>query len=180
MFAEELLVLDADTPLWNEIRPLLHVALRLEQEGDGHSWHGWRKEAIEAFLQSLPAHCALLVGVWETATDERDVLIVGCICEVRKGQICTVCTFEALTDADLPAVKALEPEIEHAQALMQATRKQIAPVAWALFTDRATWNEWLFASGDNETMVDKGELLASLAHQGRCVLMGSQAMLHQL
>lgn len=180
MLAEELLVLDADTPLWNAARPLLQAALRLEQGDDASSWHGWRKKAIETFLQELPAHCALLVGVWETTTEGQDVLIVGCICEVRKGQICTVCTFEALTDADLPAVKAMEPGIEHAQALMQATRKQIAPVAWALFTDRATWDEWLFASGDNETMIDKGELLATLAHQGRCVLMGGQAALHHL
>lgn len=180
MLAEELLVLDADTPLWDAVRPLLQAALRLEQ-GDGASfWHGWRKKAIEAFLQGLPAHCSLLVGVWETTTEGQDVLIVGCICEVREGQICTVCTFEALTDADLPAVKAMEPGIEHAQALMQAARKQIAPVAWALFTDRTTWDEWLFSSGDNETMIDKGELLATLAHQGRCVLMGGQAALHHL
>lgn len=177
MFAEELQVLDADTPLWNEVRPLLHMALRLEQDGDGH---GWRKEAVEAFLQGLPAHCALLVGVWETTTEGQDILVVGCICEVRKGQICTIGTFEAFTDADLPPVKALEPGIEHAQELMQATRKQIAPVAWALFTDRATWNEWLFAESDNETMIDKGELLASLARQGRCVLMGSQAAFHHV
>jgi|SRR5437660_4090413 len=180
MFAEELQVLDADTPLWNEVRPLLHVALRLEQDGDEHGWHGWRKEAVEAFLQGLPAHCALLIGVWETTAEEQDVLVVGCICEVRQGQICTVGTFEALTNADLPAVKAMEPGIEQAQELIQATRKHIAPVAWALFTDRATWNEWLFAEGDNETMIDKGELLASLARQGRCVLMGSQAAFHHI
>ncbi len=180
MFAEELLVLDADTPLWNEVRSLLQLALRLDQEDDRYCWQGWRKKAIKTFLRNLPDHCALLVGVWETAANEQDILVVGCICEVRKGQICTVCTFDALTDKNLSPVKEMEPGIEHAQQLIQATRKQIAPVAWALFTDRATWNEWLFAEGDNETMMDKGELLALLADQGRCVLMGSQAAFHHL
>jgi hypothetical protein len=52
---------------------------------------------------------------------------------------------------------------------MRITGIQVAPVAWALFTDQTTWNEWLFAEDD------KDELIASLAKQGRCVLMGSQA-----
>lgn len=180
MLAEELQVLDADSPLWNEIRPLLSAALRLEQADDSYGWHGWRKKSIETFLQGLPDHCALLVGVWETTADGQDVLTLGCICEVCRGQVASVRTFEALEDADLPPIKEIAPGIEDASELLRVTKKQVAPVAWALFTDRATWNEWLFAEGDNEDMIDKGELLAALADQGRCVLMGSQALHHHL
>lgn len=180
MLAEEFIIIDPEASLWNILRPLLDSALRLDREKESYVWHGWRKELIEAFLQRLPAHCALLVGVWdvegmaEEASDgqERDVLALGCVCEVRDGEICSLRTFEALTNTDtsLPAVTELEPGYQHAVELMRATRMLVAPVAWALFTDRATWNEWLFAEDD------KDELMASLARQGRCVLMGSQTL----
>jgi hypothetical protein len=178
VLAENLVIIDPEASLWNTMRPLLDSALRLEREENTYIWHGWRKESIEAFLKRLPLHCALLVGVWgaegmtEDISDgqEHEVLALGCICEVRDGEICSLRTFEALakTDPSLPLVTELEPGYQHAVELMHATRSQVAPVAWALFTDRATWNEWLF------TEDDKNELIASLARQGRCVLMGSQ------
>jgi hypothetical protein len=178
MLAQNFIVIDPETSLYNTIRPLLDSALQLDREKESYAWHGWRKESIEAFLRRLPAHCALLVGVWdaegiaEEAGDdqEREVLALGCVCEVHNGEICSLRTFEALTKSDpsLPAVAELEPGYQHAVELMRATRRLVAPVAWALFTDRVTWNEWLFAEDD------KDELLVSLAKQGRCVLMGSQ------
>jgi len=180
VLAEEFAIIDPEAALWNAVRPLLDSALRLEREEKSYTWHGWRKDFIEAFLKHLPAHCALLVGVWDALgvsgeaddAQEREVLALGCICEVREGEICSLRTFEALADTDLPPARELEPGYQHAVELMRAARMQVAPVAWALFTDRATWNEWLFAEDD------KGELLASLAQQGHCVLMGSQTSHH--
>jgi hypothetical protein len=52
-------------------------------------------------------------------------------------------------------------------------------VAWALFIEKMAWDEWLFAGGDDGTVVNKGELLASFARQGCCVLMGSQTTHHR-
>jgi hypothetical protein len=183
VLAEELSVLDAGTSLWSAVRPLLDVALRLEQQDSRYSWHGWRKKQINAFLQGLPVHCVLLVGVWDSVPDvesgqEREKLVVGCVCEVAQGEICSIRTFEALTAAGLPPVEELEPGAEHAYELMQAAKSQVAPVAWALFTDKPTWDEWLFAGGDESDESDKGELLAHFARQGRCVLMGSQTRHH--
>ena len=43
MLAEELVVIDGDSQLWRAARPLLDIALRLEQNGDTSSWHGWSK-----------------------------------------------------------------------------------------------------------------------------------------
>lgn len=40
---EELVVLDAESTLWKAVRPLLDVALRLEQDG-AYVWHGWNKQ----------------------------------------------------------------------------------------------------------------------------------------
>jgi len=183
VFAEEFVIIDPEASLWNATRPLLDSAFRLEREEKSYTWHGWRKEPIEAFLKRLPAHCALLAGVWHAEgmegeaddAQEREVLALGCVCEVREGEICSLRTFEVLADADtsLPPARELEPGYQHAVELMRATRMQVAPVAWALFTDRATWNEWLFAEDD------KGELLASLAQQGHCVLMGNQTSRHE-
>lgn len=186
MLAEELSVLDAGTSLWSTARPLLDAVLRLEQQDDSYAWHGWRKKQINAFLQALPAHCTLLVGVWESVPDvesrqEREKLFVGCVCEVAQGEIRSIRTFEALTEAGLPPVEELEPGAEHAYELMRAAKSQIAPVAWALFTDKPTWDEWLFADGNEGgegNKSDKGELLAHFARQGRCVLMGSQTRHH--
>ena len=176
MLAEELSVIDADSSLWSAVRPLLDNALRLEQQDDTYIWHGWRKSQMNAFLQRLPVHCTLLVGVWGMDEDERERLILGYVCEVIAGEVHTIRTFEALADPDLPSVQELEPGFEHALSLMRVARNQIAPVAWALFTDKTTWDEWLFAAGEGE--IDKGTVLASFAQQGRCVLLGSQASHH--
>src|SRR5689334_25367076 len=101
VLAEEFIVIDPASPLWNTSRPLLEAALRLEQQDEDHSaWHGWRKPTIEAFLRALPDHCTLLVGVWDGETGasvpERDVLVAGFVCEVRAGEVCTLRTLEAL------------------------------------------------------------------------------------
>ncbi len=188
MLAEELLVLDAGALLWQTVRPLLDAALRLEQKDNTYSWHGWNKQQINAFLQGLPQHCTLLVGVWETLVDEdekpgtaleHESLVVGFVCEVVDGEVHSLRTFEALNDVSLPSVQELEPGFEHAQKLMRVVKNQVAPVAWALFTDKTTWDEWLFAEGEDGDVIDKGELLASLARRGRCVLMGTQTA-HQI
>ena len=110
----------------------------------------------------------------------QESLVVGCVFEVVDGEVCTIRTFEALTEAGLPSVKELEPGFEHASEIMRVVRTQIAPVAWALFTDKTTWNEWLFGDDDKRDAVDKGELLASFARQGRCVLLGSQTVHHHV
>jgi hypothetical protein len=81
----------------------------------------------------------------------------------------------ALGADGLKPTQELEPGIDDALEIMRVVGTTIAPVAWALFTDKATWDEWLFASGDDGGSLDKGEMLASLARQGRCVLMGSRA-----
>jgi hypothetical protein len=178
VLAEELSVIDADSALWSAARPLLDNALRLEQGDGAYIWHGWRKSQVNAFLQRLPAHCTLLVGVWGAGEDDQEQLILGFVCEVIEGEIHTIRTFESLVDPDLPAVQELEPGFEHALALMRVVRNKIAPVAWALFTDKTTWDEWLFVAGENEGEIDKGSVLASFARQGRCVLLGSQASHH--
>ncbi len=54
----------------------------------------------------------------------------------------------------------------------------MSPVAWALFIEKPTWDEWLFADGNDGAVVNKGKLLATFARQGRCVLMGSQTAHH--
>ncbi len=182
MLAEELVVLNADSPLWNAVQPLLNAALKLEQQNESYCWHGWKKADVTTFLQSLPAHCTLLTAVWEVGESqardepneqERETLILGCVCEVLDGEVHSVRTFDALPD--LPSLEQLEPGIPHALELMRVIRAQIAPVAWALFTDKKAWDEWLYTESDGGVAVDKGDLLASLAQQGRCVLMGSQA-----
>lgn len=179
MFAEEFVVVDATSPLWNAMRPFLDIALRIEQQDDSYSWHGWNKASINAFLQKLPSHCSLMLGVWQVdAAQEQETLWLGCICEVLNGAICSVRTFAALEDPALPALAELEPGFTHAQDLLRVTKGQVAPVAWALFTDKATWDEWLLTVNADEQPIDKGELLAALARQGRCVLLGSQVSHH--
>ncbi len=173
MLAEELAILDADVPSWLPLRPLLDAALRLEQHDETYIWHGWQKRQINAFLQRLPAHCALLLGVWETRREEEDEkLVLGCVCEVSEGEIRSIRTLEALSG--LADVQELQPGFEHAFALLKAIKAQVAAVAWALFTDKTTWDEWLFSEGTDGSALDKGELLAQFARQGRCVLLGSQ------
>lgn len=177
MLADELVLVDGTSPLWNAVRPLLDVALQLEQQDNSYSWHGWRKEFMTKFLKALPPHCSLMVGVWQvdpTVANVQEQLSLGCICEVVTGEVHSVRTFAALVDAGLPPVEQLEPGYIHAQELMRVAREQVAPVAWALFTDKISWDEWLLTNGDNEPMLDKKDLLASLTQQGRCVLLGSQ------
>ena len=194
MLAEEVVVLDADARLWPPLKPLLNAAFRLAHGDDDFSWHGWSKREISSFLQRLPAHCSLLACVWDTLQtddgDEREVLVTGCVCEVVAGEVRTIRTLEALyatlhadaggkTDTTgLPPLEQLEPGFEHALALMRVAREQVAPVAWALFTDKASWDAWLFGAAATDGVDNKGEQLTKLALQGRCVLMGSQAATH--
>jgi hypothetical protein len=189
VLAEELTVLDADSPLWSTARPLLDVALQLEQQDETFSWHGWDKRQINQFLASLPSRCTLIVGVWDISQDEvegvggadgaaeqvvSELLTIGLVCEVLDGVIHSIRTFNALLDAGLKPVEQLEPGIEDATEILRVVRTAIAPAAWALFTDRATWNEWVYASDDEGHGMNKGELLATFARQGRCVLLGEQ------
>ncbi len=182
MLAEELLVIDGDALLFRPARFLIDIALRLDQDDGAYCWHGWKKQQIERFLESLPSPCSLVVGVWEAVpadgeAAERERLALGCVCELRDGVVRTIRTFESLTGVGLKAVDQLEPGIDDALEIMRASRT-IAPVAYALFIEKAAWDEWLFAGGDDGSVVDKGEVLASLARQGRCVLMGSSVAGH--
>jgi hypothetical protein len=184
VLAEELLALDTDSPLWDAARPLLDAALRLDQQDDTYIWHGWDKKQVEAFLKRLPQHCTLLAGVWQTMPgehegEEQEKLVLGVVCEVLAAEVRSVRTFAAFIADGLPPVEQLEPGYEHARALMQVVSKQVAPVAWALFTDKPTWDEWLLTPGDDGAAIDKGELLASFARDGRCVLMGTQTLHHR-
>ncbi len=80
--------------------------------------------------------------------------------------------------AGLKPADHLEPGIDDALEIMRAARTLTSVVAWALFIEKTAWDEWLFASGDDGAVIDKGELLASYARQGRCVLMGSRTAHH--
>ena len=91
MLAEELIVIDPDSPLWSAARPYLDIALRLEQNDDNYSWHGWHKHQIEQFLKSLPSRCSLVIGVWEMVSGEgaaldHEPLVLGVACEVVEGE----------------------------------------------------------------------------------------------
>jgi hypothetical protein len=186
VLAEEFVVIDANAVLWRAARPLLDAALRLDQSHEQYTWHGWNKTQIDIFLKSLPSPCSLVVGVWETEpaqddTPEQERLVIGIVCEVGEGEVRTLRTFEALAETGLKPVEQLEPGFEEAIDIIRAAKKAVAPVAWALFTDRATWNTWIFGDADEveaadgeEEIINKGELLASFARQGRCVLLGSQ------
>jgi len=177
VLAEELHVVQADSPSWQAVRPFLSIALLLERE-DTAVWHGWNKAQISVFLKQLPQHCTILAGVWSADDNEQqqEHIALSCVCEVGNGEVQTIRTFEALPGENLPAYEDLEPGFEHALEIMRVVRLTIAPVAWALFTDQITWNEWMY-TGD-EHVVDKGKLLASFIQQGRCVLMGSQTQQH--
>ncbi len=182
MLAEELVIIDGDAPLFRPLRPLIDHALRLGRGDDAYNWHGWNRAQIERFLASLPAACSLVLGVWETLPAdgemaEQERLALGCVCEVRDGEVRTIRTFEALAETGLKAVDQLEPGIDDALEIMRAART-IAPVAYALFMEKSAWDEWLFACGEDGGVVDKGEALAAIARAGRCVLMGSQVAGH--
>ena len=179
MLADELVVLDAGSRLWEPARALLATALRLEQHDDTYTWHGWDKRQMSEFLKNLPSPCSVVVAVWETipaedGAEEHEELVLGVVCEVVEGEVRSIGTFDALIAAGLKPLKELEPGFDDAIEIMRAARELMGPVAWALFIEKPTWNEWLFASGDAGAVVDKGELLASFARQGRCVLMGNQ------
>jgi hypothetical protein len=107
------------------------------------------------------------------------VLILGCVCEVVAGEVRSIRTFESLQDDDLPPLEELEPGYQHAFELMRVVRRLVAPVAWGLFTDKHTWDEWIFTEDNDGITVDKGKLLTELTQQGRCVLMGSQTSHHR-
>ena len=177
MLAEELQIINANTLSWQAVRPMLSIAMRLESD-DIYVWHGWNKAQITALLHQLPAHCTILAGVWSDDGNEQqeEHIVFSCVCEIVNGEVSTIRTFESLSSESLPSVELLEPGFEHALEIMRVVRLTIAPVAWALFTDKSTWDEWIY-TGD-EHAIDKGPLLASLAQQGRCVLMGSQAQQH--
>ncbi|WP_069805592.1 hypothetical protein [Thermogemmatispora onikobensis] len=188
MLAQELAVIDGDSPLWERARGLLNAALLLEQQDEGYVWHGWTKGQIEAFLRGLPSPCCLVVAVWQAALPEQlsahtlegeaaERLMLGLVCEVVEGEVRSLRTFEALRAAGLKAVEELEPGYEDGLAILRAAHALVAPVAWALFTDWRTWNEWLLGSDEGlppQRAVDKGALLTALAQAGRCVLLGTQ------
>lgn len=188
MLAEDFVIVDPNSPSWGAIRPYVEAALRLEQnEVPPPLWYGWGKQQIDAFLRGLPSPCSLLIAVWETedavegnlhGDGAREMLILGCVCEVVAGDVRSIRTFESLRGDDLPPLEQLEPGYEHAFELLRVARKLVAPVAWGLFTDKQTWNEWIFTEDNDGITVDKGQLLAELAQQGKCVLMGSQTAHH--
>lgn len=181
LLAEELIVFDSDSPLWLSTRSLLDIALRFDQHGETYSWNGWNKQQIRDFLNSLPSRSSLVVGVWETIPEkdgnlEYESLVIGFICEIIESEVCSVRTFDALTIAGLKPSKQLEPGVDDAREIIRLTEQLVAPVAWALFMEKSTWDEWLFTAGDNGVLINKGELLATFARQGRCVLMGRQTL----
>jgi hypothetical protein len=190
VLAEELVVYDADSPLWQATKPLFEIAWKLEQGDDTYNWHGWRKDRVDAFLASLPPHCSLMVGVWRSEDSSlvdptgqtTDTLLLGFVCEINAAEVRSIRTFASLTDPRLPTIQELEPGYQHALELMRIAREQVAPVAWALFTDEQTWNEWITTENDRDAadgVVDKGKLLTQFAQQGRCVLLGSQTIHHR-
>lgn len=184
MLAEKLSVVDIQSPLWTPLRSLLNEALRLDQHQDtSYCWHGWNKQQIETFLQKLPVHCTLVVAVWDTSSEdaedskaEQELVCIGCVVEICAGSVKAIRTLD--TFVELPPVQQLELGYEHALEIMRVARAQIAPAAYALFTDKRTWDDWLYTAGQQSDVVDKAALLASFAHQGRCVLMGSQVGHH--
>jgi hypothetical protein len=187
VLAEDFVVVDVNSPSWSAIRPYVEAALQLEQNEASFTWHGWDKHHIDAFLQSLPSPCTLLVAVWEDADEvagnsdlqsTQEMLTIGCVCEVVAGAVHSIRTFEALQDDNLPPLEVLEPGYQHAFELMRVAAKLVAPVAWALFTDKRTWHDWIFVESNHEVTIDKGELLTALVQQGRCVLMGTQTTHH--
>jgi hypothetical protein len=183
LIAEEFKIIDIASPLWLSIGSLLDVARRLEHNNEVYTWKGWNKRQIKRFLYSLPSRSSLVVGVWETKPEKEDSpegekLVIGLVCEIIDGEVSSMRTFDALAVGGLKPSNQLEPGIDDAREIIRYTDKLVAPVAWALFTEKSTWDEWLFANVDDGTVVDKGQQLTKLAQQGRCVLMGSQTKYH--
>jgi hypothetical protein len=180
LLAEEFMVIDRASPLWLSCSPLIDIVLRLDRSDETYTWNGWNKKQISDFLHSLPSRSSIVVGVWETVSEkeayaERDELFVGLVCELIDGEVYSIRTFDALTVNGLKPSNELEPGIDDAWEIIRHTEKFVAPVAWALFTEKSTWDEWLFARVDDGTVLEKGQQLMDLAHQGRCVLLGSKA-----
>ena len=179
MLAKEFIVFDSNSPLWLSTRTLLDITLRFDQNDETYSWNGWSKQPIRDFLNSLPSPSSLVVGVWETIPEkegspECENLVIGLICEIIDGEVCSVRTFDSLTVGGLKPSNQLEPGIDDAREIIRQTEKLVAPVAWALFTEKSTWDELLFAGEEDSIVVDKGQQLTTFTRQGRCVLMGSQ------
>lgn len=183
MLAEEFKVIDSDSTLWLSSNSLLDIVRRFEEQNEAYSWNGWNNQQIRNFLQSLPARSSIVVGVWETIAEkdgsaESEKLVIGLICEVIHGEVYSIRTFDALSSDGLKPSNQLEPGIDDARKIILYTEKLVAPVAWALFTEKTTWDELLFSSVDNGTVVDKAQQLAALIHQGRCVIMGNKTKYH--
>lgn len=176
MFADEFAVLDGDSPLWYAARPLLQVALQIEQQED-FTWHGWQLAPIEQFLQQLSSPCSLVLSVWETR-EEPERLVLGLVCEVVDGEVKTIRTLEALVSDGLKPPRELEAGIDDALEVIRVVKRQVAPAAWALFTDKSAWDEWLLSDSLEGQPVSKDDLLAAIARQGRCVLLGTQVSHH--
>jgi len=182
LLAKDFVVFDSDSPLWLPVSTLLDIALCFDQNDETFSWNGWRKQPIRDFLNSLPSPSSLVAGVWETIPEkegspECEKLVVGLVCEIIDGGVSSIRTFDALTVGGLKSSNQLEPGIDDAREIIRQTEMLVAPVVWALFTEKSTWDEWLFANLDESTAVDKGQQLATFTQQGRCVLMGSQLFL---
>jgi hypothetical protein len=178
LLAEKFIVIDSDSSLWLSARPLLDIVLRFDQIDETYSWNGWSKQQIRDFLNCLPSRSSLVVGVWETllakeGSPECENLVIDLICEIIDGEVCSVRTFDVLTVGGLKPSIQLEPGIDDAREIIRQTEKLVAPVAWALFTEKSTWDKWLFAGKDDGIGVDKGQQLATFIRQGRCVLLGN-------
>jgi hypothetical protein len=184
LLAKEFIVFESVAPLWLSTRTLLDIALRIDQNDETYSWNGWSKQPIRDFLNSLPSPSSLVAGVWETipgreGSPECENLVIGLICEIIDGEVCSVRTFDALTVGGLKSSNQLEPGIDDALEIIRQTEKLVAPVAWALFTEKSTWDEWLFAVEKDGIAVDKGQQLIAFTRHGRCVLMGSQTIYNE-
>src|SRR5579884_1418287 len=102
VLAEELLIVDGDARLWQAARPLLDVALRMEQGDESFVWHGWNRQQIERFLAQLPSPSSRVEGVGESIAAEEEEqrpgrarLIVGRVGEVVEGGGRTIRACEA-------------------------------------------------------------------------------------
>ena len=180
LLAKEFRVIDETSPLWMCCSSLLDIAMCFDHSDETYSWNGWSKQQIRNFLQALPSRSSIVVGVWDTLCEKegdtkREELVIGLVCEVINGEVHSIRTFDALNVDGLKPSDGLEPGIDDAREIILHTERAVAPVAWALFMEKSTWDEWLFASADENAVLEKGPQLIELAHQGRCVLMRSKA-----
>ena len=114
MLAEELIILHNEHALWQAARPLLEIALRLEQGAEDAIWHGWQKKQMNTFLATLPSPCSLVVGVWDTfpatsTQSAQDCLVLGIVCEVMSNR-CRSSKRSTLTST------SISPERHHHKA----------------------------------------------------------------